>query len=135
MGATTNYGLYITDDEKEKFIDFRRKLGGIGEDSNMVKIDAILADKAVHSKAVSCVLKANAWSGTIAPYTQEIDIEGLTANQNGSISVAHNATLTEREIAREAILSIVGQDDGTLTIAADGEMPEFDIPVFVILFD
>lgn len=47
---------------------------------------------------------------------------GLTASQNGTISVAHNATAEQREIAREAMLSVIGQADGTLTIAADGEM-------------
>lgn len=36
-------------------------------------------------------------------------------------------------IAREAMLSVIGQADGTLTIAADGEMPERDIPVYIIL--
>lgn len=56
-----------------------------------------------------------------------------TASQNGTISVAHNATAEQREIAREAMLSVIGQADGTLTIAADGEMPERDIPVYIIL--
>ena len=31
------------------------------------------------------------------------------------------------------MLSVIGQADGTLTIAADGEMPERDIPVYIIL--
>ena len=52
---------------------------------------------------------------------------------SGTISVAHNATAEQREIAREAMLSVIGQADGTLTIAADGEMPERDIPVYIIL--
>lgn len=56
-----------------------------------------------------------------------------TASQNGTISVAHNATAEQREIAREAMLSVIGQADGALTIAADGEMPERDIPVYIIL--
>lgn len=60
-------------------------------------------------------------------------LSGLTASQNGTISVAHNATAEQREIAREAMLSVIGQADGTLTIAADGEMPERDIPVYIIL--
>ena len=36
-------------------------------------------------------------------------------------------------MAREAMLSVVGQEDGKLTIAADGEMPDIDIPVYIIL--
>lgn len=76
---------------------------------------------------------ASAWVGVDAPYTQTLTISGLTASQNGTISVAHNATAEQREIAREAMLSVIGQADGTLTIAADGEMPERDIPVYIIL--
>lgn len=78
-------------------------------------------------------LLASAWIGVEAPYTQELTVTGLTALQNGTISVAHSATAEQREIAREAMLSVIGQEDGKLTIAADGEMPEFDIPVYIIL--
>ena len=31
------------------------------------------------------------------------------------------------------LLSVTGQTDGTLTIVADGEMPERDIPVLIII--
>lgn len=49
------------------------------------------------------------------------------------IGVAYNATSEQREIAREAMLTITGQEDGKLIVVADGEMPEFDIPVYIIL--
>ena len=52
---------------------------------------------------------------------------------NGIIGVAYNATSEHREIAREAMLTITGQEDGKLIVVADGEMPEFDIPVYIIL--
>ena len=57
----------------------------------------------------------------------------LGAAQNGTISVAHSATAEQREIAREALLSITGQENGKLQIVADGELPEQDIPVVIIL--
>ena len=60
-------------------------------------------------------------------------MEGLGATQNGSISVAHSATFEQRESARDAMLSIISQENGKLTIAADGELPELDIPVYIIL--
>ena len=47
--------------------------------------------------------------------------------------VAYNATSEQREIAREAMLTITGQEDGKLIVVADGEMSEFDIPVYIIL--
>ncbi len=130
--TTVNYGLYITDDSSERFLEWRTKMNGI-ESSNMVKIDTALGEKANSSVLVSVTLLASAWTGIDSPFTQDITVTGLTATQNGTISVAHNATFEQREMAREALLSVVGQEDGKLTIAADGEMPDIDIPVYIIL--
>lgn len=132
MSETTNYKLHLTDDSSEKFLDWRNKMNGT-EDSNMIKIDTALGEKANSSVAIYATLLASAWVGVNAPFTQELSVEGLTATQNGVIDVAHDATATQREIAREAMLSVIGQADCSLTIAADGEMPEFDIPVYIIL--
>lgn len=129
---TTNYNLYLEDDSTTRFLDWRKKMNGT-DNSNMVKIDAALGEKANSSVAVNTTLLASAWIGVEAPYSQELTVTGLTALQNGTISVAHSATAEQREIAREAMLSVIGQEDGKLTIAADGEMPEFDIPVYIIL--
>jgi len=132
MSETTNYKLYITDDDTEKFRDWREKMNGV-ENSNMMKIDAALGEKADSSVLVNATLLATAWAGIDSPFTQELSVAGLTAAQNGTISVAHTATAEERECAREAMLSVIGQEDGKLMIAADGEMPELDIPVYIIL--
>ena len=132
MSETTNYGLYITSDSSEKFLEWRTKMNGT-ENSNMVKIDTALGEKANSSISVSTTLLANAWVRVDSPFTQNISVEGLGATQNGTISVAHSATAEQREMAREAMLSVVGQEAGQLTIAADGEMPDIDIPVYIIL--
>lgn len=132
MSNTPNYGLYLTDDSSTRFQEWRNQMNGT-DDSNMVKIDTALGQKANNSVAVHATLLASAWTGVDAPYTQVLAISDLTAAQNGTISVAHNATAEQREIAREAMLSVIGQADGSLTIAADGEMPERDIPVYIIL--
>ena len=132
MSETTNYGLYITSDSSEKFLEWRTKMNGT-ENSNMVKIDTALGEKANSSISVSTTLLANAWVGVDSPFTQNISVEGLGATQNGTISVAHSATAEQREMAREAMLSVIGQAAGQLTIAADGGMPDIDIPVYIIL--
>nr|DAM60858.1 MAG TPA: hypothetical protein [Caudoviricetes sp.] len=132
MSETTNYGLYVTDDSSDKFLNWRTKMNGT-VDSNMVKIDTALGEKANSSISVTTTLLANSWSGIDSPFTQEISVAGLSATQNGTISVAHNATVEQREMAREAMLSVIGQEDGKLIIAADGEMPDIDIPVYIIL--
>ena len=135
MAETLNYGLYIEDDESERFINWRKKMNG-SEESNMTKIDTILGQKADNSTVVTGVLYAAQWSGTQAPFTQEVSVAGLTADGNGSIGVAHSATMEQRNAARLARLSVVGQRDGKLTIAADGkDKPTMDIPVVVTLID
>lgn len=132
MAETPNYGLYLEDDDSTKFKDWREKMNG-SDNSNMVKIDVALGEKAQKSDQITGVLSASAWSGVDSPFTQTLAVAGLTANQNGTISVAQNATIEQRDAARMAMLAVIGQTDGTLTIAADGEMPDIDIPVVVIL--
>lgn len=133
MSQTEKYGLYITEStDNPKFLELRQQLCG-NENSNMTKIETALNTKADNSISITGVLLASAWAGIDSPFTQELAVEGLGAAQNGTISVSHDATITQREAARNALLSIVGQTDGVLTISADGEMPEVDIPVVVIL--
>lgn len=132
MSETKNYGLYLTDSAKERFRDWREKMCG-KEGSNMQKIDAALGGKADKSSGMTAVLLASGWTGVEAPFFQELLVEGLSAEQNGVIGVAHSATPEQREMAREALLSVSGQADGKLTVVADGELPELDIPVQVVL--
>ena len=47
--------------------------------------------------------------------------------------LAQNATFEQRMAAREAMLAVTGQETGKLVISADGEMPDIDIPVVIIL--
>ena len=133
MSTTTNYGLYITDDSSETFQNWRRGMNGV-DDSNMIKIDNALYQKADKSKSETATLLSSAWTGENAPYTQTISVENLTAEQNGNISVSKSSSFEQRDAARAAMLSVVGQQNGSLTIAADGDKPETDIPVDIILF-
>lgn len=94
--------------------------------------DAVEA-KADASKAVTVTLAASAWTGANAPFTQELTVTGLQSGTNGMVNVAHSATSAQRDCAREAMLSVVGQEDGKLIVVADGELPEVDIPVCIIL--
>lgn len=103
------------------------------QNSNMTKIDTVLGEKAQSSVAVSATLSSTGWAGVDSPFTQTISVDGLTADQNGTISIAQTATIVQRDAARQALLSVTGQAAGTLTISADGELPEVDIPVVVLL--
>ena len=64
-----------------------------------------------------------------------LNITGVTANTNGIIGTTQSISDTEMEAAQNAGLYVCGQGDGTITIAAFGELPECDIPVVVILLN
>lgn len=132
MGKTTHYQLYLTEDSSERFEDWFNHING-PKDSNMLKIDAALWEKAEKSISVDAILLASAWAGVEAPFTQVLLVEGLGANQNGRIGLSHSATAEQRGAAREALLAITDQGDGSLTVVADGEMPELDLPVTIIM--
>ena len=135
LSQTEKYGLYVTEETDDpKFLEFRKQLCG-SENSNMTKIEAALNTKANNSTSLTGVLLASAWDGLDNPFTQELAVEGLSAAQNGTISISHNATAEQRMAARDALLSVTGQTEGALMISADGELPEVDIPVVVILLD
>lgn len=132
MSETKNYGLYVEDDSSTKFIDWRRRING-GDNCNMTKIDEILHCKADSSVSVDMVLAAKKWVEIDGHYEQELTVDGLTAEHNGSVGIAQSATAQERAVAREALMALTSQKDGAITITADGKMPDVDIPVTVIM--
>ena len=132
MSETPNYGLYVTSDEKTKFKDWREKVAG-ENNSNMAKIDAALSEKAEHSRSVAVTLKADSWTGSAAPFQQEVAVAGLTVDANGSIAISSNATSEQRAAVRKASLSISGQAAGSLTLNCDGKRPTVDIPAVVVI--
>ena len=129
---TTNYNLYLEDDSTTRFLDWRQKMNGSG-DSNMVKIDNALAEKAALSRAITATHLANQCNSDGAVSTQTITIDGLTPEQIGVIGTAQNLTGLQIETVRAAGRYISNQGDGFLTIASDGETPSCDIPVLIIL--
>lgn len=132
MSETKNYHLYLTDDSNTRFLDWRNAMNG-PTDSNMEKIDAALSEKADSSRAIVITLQASRWASEGSVSTQELTIEGLTAEQNGVIGAAQNLTEGQMDSVRAAGLYISEQRDGSLTIASDGEVPSCDIPVVLIL--
>lgn len=94
--------------------------------------------KASASKTVAVTLTAAGWSGEAAPFTQTVNVTGLKATgrgSNGTIGLAQGATAEMRTAARVALISVTGQADGVLTVAADGEKPIVDIAASVLVLD
>lgn len=131
MSATKNYDLALTDNDQIKFKEWRESING-NSNSNMEKIDTALGEKANLSVAINAVLLMSAWSDD-SPYVQTISVEGLTADQNGIITIGQNITTEQIEDVVAADMRISDQADGSLTITAYGDKPTRDIPVTIIL--
>lgn len=83
MAATTNLGLYITDDSSESFQTFRRKVAGTGSDSNMVILDSAIA--AAAPVVFSVTLSSSNWNS----HTNTVSNAGfLTGNYSYIITPA-----------------------------------------------
>lgn len=132
MSETPNYGLYVTDDTTTKFKDWRERMSS-ESDSNMVKIDAALSKKAEQSRSIEITLTAENWTGDAAPFSQQVAVNGLKADSNGSIAIANTATADQRAAVRKAQLSVMAQVDGSLTLNCDGKKPTVDIPAVVVI--
>lgn len=82
------------------------------------------------SRTVTATLEYSGW----VDGAQTITVEGLSAGDNGFITVGANATTAEVEAVKDAYLRCVDNGDGTLTIIADGVVPTCDIPVIITIF-
>lgn len=132
MSETKNYGLYVTEDSSERFKDWREKMNG-ETDSNMVKIDTVLAEKANLSQSINFILPADGWADDDSISVQTISIDGLGAEQNGVIGVSQDINAEQLEAVCAAGLTVSNQSEGSITISATVERPSCDIPVTVIL--
>lgn len=83
------------------------------------------------SKSISATLTASGWSSK----KQTLTIQGITAESNGMIGVAQNATAAQVEAVKDAELYISAQGTNFLTITAAGTVPSQNIPVSVIVVD
>lgn len=92
-----------------------------------------VATFAMESESITATLRASAWTGSAAPYTQTVSVMGLAARSNGTIGLSQSATAAQRAAAREAMLCVTGQASGALTVTADGEKLTVDIPVTVTI--
>lgn len=88
--------------------------------------------KTLHSVLVA--LQPAAWQGAEAPFTQQVLVEGLAADAHGVASLAQGAGFAARNLAREAQLSVIGQGDGSLILAADGTKPAVELVLEVCFF-
>lgn len=87
-------------------------------------------DFGIPAVEVSGTLDKDDWDGS-GPYTQEIAISGITSAKKAIIGLPHSATSAEYLAALAALLHVTAVGTDTITVTAEGDVPEIDIPVLV----
>lgn len=102
-------------------------------DSDMKRIEGNTLH--LKPKTVTATLTTS-WSGTAAPFTQNVSVSGLTATTGVVVvSIAPTATVAQYTAAADAQLHPKTQGAGTLTISAMSEKPTVSIPIVVFFMD
>ena len=90
-------------------------------------------DYAVPVTEISAMLSVAAWSGSVAPFTQDIAVAGMTPDKKGvCVGLPATATDAQFEEAAAALLRVSAQGTNSITIKAHGEKPSaYNIPVLI----
>ena len=73
------------------------------------------------------------WTGGSAPYTQTINIDGVTENDVVEISLPKTVSEAQVEAYNALMLQDGGQTDGSITLRAFGDINTVNIPIQVIV--
>lgn len=106
----------------------------LGSDPNFsATVMELLGQKAVKSTAVTAVLINTKWTGSAAPFTQTVNVTGVTADNNILVGLASTASADQYNAACKAKLLPGAQGAGTVTVKAYGTKPAIDLPVQVVI--
>lgn len=95
------------------------------------KLDNMPGIEGKVSRSVNATLTVTGWENN----RRVVNVEGLTATQNGVVGLSQDISTAEREAVASAELYVCGQADGTFTVAYGGDKPAYDIPITIILLD
>lgn len=94
------------------------------------KTEAVYAKK---STIVDTVLSASGWTGSVAPFTYTLSVDGVTATSVNEISYKYSNNNTQITAYQNALLRDGGQSVGKIILKATGTKPTVDIPITVVV--
>lgn len=98
---------------------------GIGEEVNY---------KSTKSTPATATLHASGWTGTEAPYSITVTVAGAKPEPTRiEVQPTTDATAAQWAAWRTALVRGGGQGTDSITLLADGDKPEIDIPIAVTI--
>ena len=97
------------------------------------KTNALLGTKVNKSSKVSATMNASSWSGSSAPYTITLSINGVTTSNNVEILIPGSATNAQVEAWMAAGIVNGTQATNSVTLKAYGDKPSINIPIEAII--
>lgn len=90
-------------------------------------------DYAVPVTELAATLAASGWTGAEPPYTQTVSVTGMTAAKKAVAGLAMTATSEQHIAAAGALLRVTAQGTNTITVAAEGKVPEINLPIVIMI--
>ena len=93
----------------------------------------IVEGAAPKSVGATATATSAGWTGTTAPFTQVIDIAGVTTTNNIEVGLASTITLDQIKMAMKCIIQCTAQANNKITLTAFKNKPTIDLPIQVII--
>lgn len=95
--------------------------------------EAELIKKANPSSEIQVTLLSSGWTGSDAPYTQILTVNGITATNNAHWDAAMSATKEQLENAGACFIKATAQAVNSITFTAYDDKPTVNIPISVVI--
>lgn len=127
-----NKYYYVTDDFDSATI-INDSVSSTSTAYSSSKTNALLGTKVNKSSKVSATMNASSWSGSSAPYTITLSINGVTTSNNVEILIPGSATNAQVEAWMAAGIVNGTQAANSVTLKAYGDKPSINIPIEAII--
>ena len=84
-------------------------------------------------KSITAVAPSTNWAGSAAPYTNNIAVAGVTANNIVEVGLSNSANDDQVKACMKASIAKIEQQNGRLILYAYGTKPTVDIPLSCVI--
>jgi len=114
-------GVTVTTDE----INYLKDLTG--------NVQAQLNGKAAKSLFINTTLISTSWSGSSAPFSYTLSVNGVTSSNVVEIIPQSNLTVEQSKALASAVIATGTQTTNSITLKAFGKKPNINIPITIIV--